>query len=141
LAAALHHAHGRGVLHRDLKPSNVLLEITGDPAPGLLGFTPRVTDFGLAKLLGGEDPEPTRSGVILGTPSHMAPEQAAGKTREVGPATDVYALGALLYQLLTGRPPFVAESVLDLLEQVRAHEPVAPAGCGPGCRATSRRCA
>jgi tetratricopeptide (TPR) repeat protein len=133
LAEAVQHAHGRGVLHRDLKPSNVLLEINGgvsapDGKQGdtVLPFTPKVTDFGLAKVLGGEQADQTGSGTIVGTPSHMAPEQAAGKGKDVGPTTDVYALGVILYQLLTGRPPFQAESVLDLLEQVRTQEPVPP---------------
>jgi tRNA A-37 threonylcarbamoyl transferase component Bud32 len=133
LAEAVQHAHARGVLHRDLKPSNVLLEGAGGTAASdgrsagvVMPFTPKVTDFGLAKVLGGDQAEQTGSGTIVGTPSHMAPEQASGKGKAVGPAADVYALGAMLYQLLTGRPPFQAESVLDLLELVRTQEPVPP---------------
>jgi serine/threonine protein kinase len=138
LADGVEHAHGRGVVHRDLKPANVLLETGGgdDTNPT---FLPRITDFGLAKLLAvepgweGEAPaEPratgaqTESGAIVGTPCYMAPEQAGGKSREVGPAADVYALGAILYEVLTGRPPFQGETVLDVLLQVRAQEPVPP---------------
>src|SRR5262245_16047978 len=115
LARAMHVAHQRGIVHRDLKPPNVLLTTDG---------TPKVTDFGLAKRLGMEGQ--TQSGAILGTPSYMAPEQAAGETRKIGPAVDVYALGAILYELLTGRPPFKAVTPLDTLLQVLANEPVLP---------------
>jgi tetratricopeptide (TPR) repeat protein len=119
LARAVQHAHDKGVVHRDLKPSNVLLTDDG---------TPKITDFGLAKQLEGEaevcpGAPRTESGVILGTPGYMAPEQAADG-REVGPAADVYALGAILYECLTGRPPFKAATVLETLEQVRSQEPV-----------------
>ncbi len=115
LARALQEAHQAGVIHRDLKPANVLLAEDD---------TPKVTDFGLAKVL--DDPSGrTQSGAILGTPSYMAPEQAAGR-KDVGPAADVYALGAVLYECLTGRPPFRAASVLDTLLQVRTEEPVPP---------------
>jgi WD40 repeat protein len=116
LARAMHYAHQRGVVHRDLKPANVLLTEDG---------TPKITDFGLAKVLEGE-PGQTLPGAIVGTPSYMAPEQAEGKAREVGPAADVYALGAILYDALTGRPPFRGASLLETLEQVRSEEPVAP---------------
>jgi hypothetical protein len=116
LARAMHHSHQRGIIHRDLKPANVLLAQDG---------TPKITDFGLAKLIvGGSDQ--TCSGALLGTPAYMAPEQAGGKTREIGPPVDIYALGAILYELLTGRPPFQGESVADTLQQVLCQEPVPP---------------
>jgi serine/threonine-protein kinase len=116
LARAMDCAHRAGVVHRDLKPANVLLAADG---------TPKITDFGLAKQVE-EDSGQTRSGTILGTPSYMAPEQAEGRTRDVGPLSDVYALGAVLYELLTGRPPFKAAAILDTLTQVRYQEPVPP---------------
>src|SRR5205085_2144889 len=115
LARAVQYAHDRGVVHRDLKPANVLLAADG---------TPKVTDFGLAKKLE-EDSGQTQSGQVLGTPSYMAPEQAEGRS-DVGRLADVYALGAVLYDMLTGRPPFAGSSVLDTLEMVRTREPVAP---------------
>ena len=121
LAGAMDCAHKAGVVHRDLKPGNVLLTADG---------TPKITDFGLAKRVQ-EDSGQTRSGSILGTPGYMAPEQAEGKNNEVGPPADVYALGAILYELLTGRMPFRAPSVLETLEQVRTREPVAPAELQP----------
>jgi WD40 repeat protein/tRNA A-37 threonylcarbamoyl transferase component Bud32 len=121
LARAIHHAHERGVLHRDLKPSNVLLSAAG---------VPKITDFGLAKRLDVEG-SATRTGAVLGTPSYMAPEQAEEEGRRLGPATDVWALGAILYECLTGRPPFGGATVLETLEQVRGHEPVPPARLNP----------
>jgi serine/threonine protein kinase len=116
IARAIHFAHQRGILHRDLKPSNILIDANDEP---------HVTDFGLAKRLGGDSSQ-TRSGSVLGTPSYMAPEQAGGRLKELGPATDVYALGAILYELLTGRPPFKAESPMDTVLQVLHNDPVPP---------------
>jgi serine/threonine protein kinase/tetratricopeptide (TPR) repeat protein len=145
LADAVQHAHGHGVIHRDLKPSNILLqfpshseasrtEITGQPlarAPAVAGkeldFIPKITDFGLAKVYSpaaGVGEAPTQSGAIVGTPSYMAPEQARGRSSYVGPPADVYALGAILYEVLVGRPPFQGETPLDTLDQARAHDPV-----------------
>jgi WD40 repeat protein/tetratricopeptide (TPR) repeat protein/tRNA A-37 threonylcarbamoyl transferase component Bud32 len=133
LAQAMHHAHQAGVVHRDLKPANILLSAAGkapDAGSGwdsqaVLAATPKVTDFGLAKLLvaGGEGL--TRTNELLGTPSYMAPEQTTGKD-PVGPPADVYALGALLYYLLTGRPPFLADTPWATLLQVQHEEPVSP---------------
>ena len=122
LARAIHEAHKRGVVHRDLKPANVLMAAEG---------VPKITDFGLAKTLG-SDSGLTRTDIVMGSPSYMAPEQAAGKAREVGPAADVYALGAIFYELLVGRPPFKGASILSTLEQVRHAEPVPPARLQPG---------
>jgi WD40 repeat protein/tRNA A-37 threonylcarbamoyl transferase component Bud32 len=121
LAGAVHLAHSRNVVHRDLKPGNVLLTADG---------TPKVTDFGLAKHLDA-DAGQTQAGHVLGTPSYMAPEQTGGNSKEVGPAADVYALGAILYECLTGRPPFQGATVLDILEQVRSREPVPPRQLSP----------
>jgi hypothetical protein len=125
LAWAVHAAHEKGIVHRDLKPANVLLDepVEGNPGTVLDGF-PKISDFGLAALV---DPGSgqTLSGAVLGTPAYMSPEQAAGKTREVGPATDVWALGVILYRCLTGVLPFAGDSVLDTLEQIKT-APVRP---------------
>jgi WD40 repeat protein len=133
LARAMHYAHQRGVVHRDLTPANVLLASSEPPEGILLGgpedaryYQPKVTDFGLAKLLIGGGPTLTQSGAVLGTPSYMAPEQARGDGGATGPATDVYALGAILYEMLTGRPPFRAESTLETIRQVVYDDPVPP---------------
>ena len=116
VARAVHHAHQRGVLHRDLKPSNILL--SGGPDTPIGQLEPHVTDFGLAKRVEG-DSELTQSGAILGTPSYMAPEQASGKKGVVTVATDVYGLGAVLYAILAGKPPFQGDSVLETIAQVK----------------------
>jgi serine/threonine protein kinase len=121
LAAAVQAAHDRGIIHRDLKPANVLVAPDG---------APKITDFGLAKALE-DDAGQTQSGAVLGTPSYMSPEQAAGRPAAVGPRADVYALGAVLYELLTGRAPLKAGSVLDTLQQVRTMEPLAPVRLAP----------
>jgi WD40 repeat protein len=132
LAEAVEHAHGRGVVHRDLKPSNVLLEPVPGGAADALDFVPRIADFGLAKVLADGNTSATWSGTLVGTPVYMAPEQAAGKSKEIGPAADVYALGTILYELLAGHPPFHGETVLDVLEQVCCREPVPPSRLRPG---------
>jgi serine/threonine-protein kinase len=116
LARGMQAAHDRGILHRDLKPANVLLAEDG---------TPKITDFGLAKKLDDEGQGRTRTGVVMGTPSYMAPEQAEGK-KDIGPLADVYALGAILYECLTGRPPFQSATTLDTIMQVVSEEPVPP---------------
>jgi eukaryotic-like serine/threonine-protein kinase len=120
VARAVHHAHQRGVLHCDLKPSNIVIDADGQP---------HVTDFGLAKRVQGNS-ELTQSGAILGTPSSMAPEQASGNSKAITTATDIYGLGAVLYALLTGKPPFRGDSVLETLEQVRQRLPEPPSGAG-----------
>jgi WD40 repeat protein len=127
LARAVHHAHQRGVLHRDLKPGNVLLEWR---AEGAGPPVPHVADFGLARLLD-HDSGLTRTGDLVGTPSYMAPEQASGGAAAITTATDVYGLGAILYALLTGRPPFAGATVLATLERVKGHEPERPRRLNP----------
>jgi serine/threonine protein kinase len=121
LARAIHHAHMHGVVHRDLKPSNILLTSDGQP---------KIGDFGLAKMLESPDEEitgpQTRAGMILGTPSYMSPEQAAGEIRMIGPAADIYSLGATLYASLTGRPPFQGENVIGTLSQIATGQVVPP---------------
>ena len=137
LARTVHYAHQRGIVHRDLTPRNVLLARSDSvfrirlSGADQAAYQPKITDFGLAKELDG-DAGQTQSGVIMGTPSYMSPEQAQGKTHEIGPATDIHALGALLYEALTGRPPFLAETTLDTLRQVIEREPVPPTRLQPG---------
>jgi tetratricopeptide (TPR) repeat protein/predicted Ser/Thr protein kinase len=121
LAEAMEYAHRRGIIHRDLKPANILLTADG---------MPKISDFGLAKRLA-DDVGQTLLGSILGSPGFMAPEQAAGQLGEIGPRSDVYGLGSVLYNLLTGRPPFRAASVLDTLQQVKTQEPIAPSQFQP----------
>jgi WD40 repeat protein/tRNA A-37 threonylcarbamoyl transferase component Bud32 len=115
LARAMAAAHLKGVVHRDLKSANVLLAEDG---------TPKIGDFGLAKMLG--EAGQTASGAVMGTPSYMAPEQAGGRSKDIGPPCDVYALGAILYECLTGRPPFKAATALDTILQVVGNDPVPP---------------
>ncbi|MFO0880235.1 MAG: protein kinase [Gemmataceae bacterium] len=133
LARGMQTAHDKGIVHRDLKPGNVLLSGSVDELPVdhparatmLLLGVPKVSDFGLAKQMNEEGAQ-TRTGTILGTPYYMAPEQAQGKGREVGPTADIYSLGAILYECLTGRPPFRGSSTLEVLDQVRTQEVVRP---------------
>jgi serine/threonine protein kinase len=141
IARAVYHAHTRGIIHRDLKPGNILLQKEdegsssgkGDKSSGSAAcfslphasFQPKVADFGVAKQLGAET-DHTTTGEIIGTPGYMAPEQAQGKTELIGPACDVYALGAILYEALTGRPPFQAKTVLETLQQVISDDPTSP---------------
>ena len=122
LAKGVGLAHQQAIIHRDLKPGNVLMDADG---------TPKIADFGLAKALNVQSGL-TQTDSILGSPSYMAPEQAGGHAKDVGPAADVYALGAILYELLTGRPPFKGATLLETLEQVKTIEPVSPARLVPG---------
>jgi len=121
VSRAAHYAHQRHIIHRDLKPSNILIDSDG---------IPRISDFGLAKRLD-DDVQQTVSGVLVGTPSYMAPEQASGHVAAASASTDVYSLGAILYELLTFHPPFKAASVMETLEQLRTKEPVAPRSINP----------
>ncbi len=143
LARAVHAAHQAGIVHRDLKPANILLSVVRSPSsvaqsPGQRTTDneqrtiPKITDFGLAKNLDADQSQ-TQSGTIVGTPSYMAPEQASGRVKDVGPTADIYALGAILYECLTGRPPFRAETTWDTLAQVISEEPVPPSRLAPRC--------
>ena len=116
LARGVHYTHQRGILHRDLKPTNILLTADG---------TPKITDFGVAKLLDSDTPL-TRTEALIGTPNYMSPEQAAGNIKKIGAPADVYSLGAILYELLTGTAPFRGSTLMDTLDQVRNKEPVPP---------------
>ncbi len=137
LARAMHYAHKRGIVHRDLKPANILLQLdesklqdpNNDLLRSLCSYVPKISDFGLAQHVDGDE-GPQRLGAIVGTPSYMAPEQARG-IGEVGPAADVYTLGAILYEMLTGRPPFNATSPEETALQVLTQEPVPPAQLQP----------
>lgn len=126
VAEAVEYAHQHGTLHRDLKPANILIDGDGEP---------HITDFGLAKLLEVEDVderhELTETGQVLGTPSYMSPEQASGKSALIGPASDIYSLGAILYSCIAGRAPFVAESTVDTIMQVLKKDPVSPRDLNP----------
>lgn len=121
VARAVHHAHQRGILHRDLKPGNILIDTQGEP---------RVTDFGLAKRVETES-DLSVSGAVLGTPGYMPPEQALGRTKQLTTAADVYSLGAILYELLTGRTPFQAESAMEMLRKIVEQEPPRPSSIHP----------
>jgi serine/threonine protein kinase len=125
LSLAIEAAHQAGIVHRDLKPANVLLASGDTPLA-----VPKIADFGLAKTLD-DDSGQTRTGAIMGTPSYMSPEQASGQTKAIGTRTDVYALGTMLYDMVTGRSPFRAATVLETLEQVRTQEPVSPRSLQP----------
>ena len=114
-------AHGLGIVHRDLKPANILFAADG---------TLKISDFGLAKRL--DEPGQTIPGAVLGTPSYMPPEQAAGNAQDVGPTADVYSLGAILYYLLTGQPPFKAETGTETLQQVLTQDPAPVRQLSPG---------
>ncbi len=142
LARAVSYAHSMGVVHRDLKPANVLLAPSTQPgslcvhpntrqtATNADFFEPKIADFGLAKQVG-VDSQLSQTGNVLGTPSYMAPEQTESNTHAVQPTCDVYSLGAILYHLLVGRPPFVASTAIDTLRKLREEDPVTPRSLDP----------
>jgi serine/threonine-protein kinase len=117
MARTVQFFHGSGFIHRNLKPQNILFTADG---------TPKLIDFGLALMPGREKDPAEEEGAVVGTPLYMAPEQAEGRMKDIGPATDVYALGAVLYECLTGRPPFQGPTVMETLQRIRAWEPVPP---------------
>jgi serine/threonine protein kinase len=131
IVSAVSYAHEHGVIHRDLKPANILLEESGQVSGGVARgadpslLNPKITDFGLAKRMGDES-HLTASGQLLGTPLYMSPEQASGRTREIGPPADIYALGAILYVMLTGRPPFASDNPVEVILQVLESDPPLP---------------
>ena len=132
VARALQHAHEHGVVHRDIKPSNLLVAQPFDPyLPPPDNATLKISDFGLARLLEGEA-RLTSSNAIIGTPAYMSPEQARGKSAEIGPTSDIYSLGAVLYEYLVGRPPLVADSTVATLRMINEVEPLPPRGIQPG---------
>ncbi len=136
LSLAIKHCHDHGVVHRDLKPSNVLLQSKGarftidsvsNMPPPITSWTLKLTDFGLSKQQDGPaEADTTRLGSILGTPSYMSPEQATGDSKQIGLETDIYSLGAILYEMLTGRPPFQGHTTMDVVRQVMRDEPISP---------------
>jgi serine/threonine-protein kinase len=122
VARAVHFAHQHGILHRDLKPSNILIDASGEP---------HVTDFGLAKRMTGEGGI-TMTGGVLGSPNYMAPEQASGQSKQMTNAADIYSLGAIFYELLTGQPPFQADTPLAIIRKSVEEEPKPPSALQPG---------
>ena len=125
ICRAMQYAHNNKILHRDIKPANILLTCDGSP---------KITDFGLAKKLeDADESSSTRTGTVMGTPSYMSPEQAKGLIHELGPATDQYSLGAMLYEFLTGRPPFIAAKPIETIMKVVRDEPVAPRQINEAC--------
>src|SRR5713101_9119440 len=141
LARAMDYAHERGIVHRDLKPANILLlskfvnrNPKSEDCHEISDVSPKITDFGLAKLLDENPDSPpwqTQVGIVLGTPPYMAPEQAAGRNQDIGPATDIHALGMVLYEMITGTCPFRGDSVLETLAQVKSQVPLPPSKLNP----------
>lgn len=130
VAIGISHAHERGVVHRDLKPANILLESVDSSASRRV--QPKITDFGLARRMEDGVSSLTQTGVIVGTPGYLAPEQVSGVTRDIGPWTDVYAIGAVLYEMLTGHPPHRAATIAETLRSIQFSDPVSPGKHVPG---------